>query len=79
MFKNNLKEVIKIVESQAVLVQGSHVSDEASTLIEKLVFRISAVLRAKESRYILLNAPNNKIHGSHRNSRVQNVNASQNL
>ena len=61
LFKNNLKEVIKIVESQAVLVQGSHVSDEASTLIEKLVFRISAVLRAKESRYILLNAPNNKI------------------
>ena len=61
LFKNNLKEVVKIGESQAVLVQGSHISEEASILIEKLVFRISAVLRAKESRYILLNAPNEKI------------------
>ena len=33
----------------------------AKYTIEKLRFRIQAVLRAKQSKYILLNAPNDKI------------------
>lgn len=61
LFKNNLKEVIKIAQSQAVLVQAPVVSDEAKHTIEKLRFRIQSVLRAKLSKYILLNAPNDKI------------------
>jgi len=61
LFKNNLKEVIEITRSQAVLVQAPSVSTEAKQTIEKLRFRIQAVLRAKQSKYILLNAPNNKI------------------
>lgn len=61
LFKNNLKEVVKIMDSQAVLVQSPQVTTENQALIEKLRFRISAVLRAKASRYILLNAPDDKI------------------
>ena len=61
LFKNNLKEVVKIMDSQAVLVQSPQVTTENQALIEKLRFRISAVLRAKSSRYILLNAPDDKI------------------
>ena len=61
LFKNNLKEVVKIMDSQAVLVQSPQVTAENQALIEKLRFRISAVLRAKTSRYILLNAPDDKI------------------
>jgi ATP phosphoribosyltransferase len=61
LFKNNLKEVIEIAQSQAVLVQAPVVSDEAKHTIEKLRFRIQSVLRAKLSKYILLNAPNDKI------------------
>jgi len=61
LFKNNLKEVIEIAQSQAVLVQAPVVSDEAKHTIEKLRFRIQSVLRAKQSKYILLNAPNDKI------------------
>ena len=61
LFKNNLKEVIEIAQSQAVLVQATAVSEEAKYTIEKLRFRIQAVLRAKQSKYILLNAPNDKI------------------
>ena len=61
LFKNNLKEVVSIMESQAVLAQGPKVSAEVLALIEKLLFRFKAVLRAKESRYILLNAPDDKI------------------
>ena len=61
LFKNNLKEVVTIMESQAVLAEGPEVSASTKDLIEKLLFRFKAVLRAKESRYILLNAPNDKI------------------
>ena len=61
LFKNNLKEVIEIKTSEAVLVQAPILSDEKKALIEKLQFRIQAVLRAKKSKYILMNVPNEKI------------------
>jgi len=61
LFKNNLKEVIEIKTSQAVLVRAPVLSDEKKALIEKLQFRIQAVLRAKKSKYILMNVPNEKI------------------
>ncbi len=61
LFKNNLKEVIEISRSQAVLVQAPQVSEETKEIIKKLRFRIQSVLRAKKSKYILLNVPNNKI------------------
>ena len=62
LFKNNLKEVVTIINSEAVLVQTSNLSDEKTIIIEKLIFRIKSVLRAKKSKYILLNAPNDKIN-----------------
>ena len=61
LFKNNLKEVVTIINSEAVLVQTSNLSDEKTIIIEKLIFRIKSVLKAKKSKYILLNAPNEKI------------------
>ncbi|MGB0315591.1 MAG: ATP phosphoribosyltransferase [Flavobacteriaceae bacterium] len=61
LFKNNLKEVVEIGRSQAVLVQAPGISSELQQTIDKLRFRIQAVLRAKQSKYILLNAPNDKI------------------
>jgi ATP phosphoribosyltransferase len=61
LFKNNLKEVVEISRSEAVLVQAPSVSDAAAATIDKLRFRIQSVLRAKQSKYILLNAPNDKI------------------
>ena len=61
LFKNNLSEVVKILDSEAVLVQGAKLTDEQERLIETIRFRIQAVLRAKKSKYILLNAPNDRI------------------
>ena len=61
LFKNNLKEVIQIATSEAVLVQAPNLNKEKTKLIEKLCFRIKSVLRAKKSKYILMNVPNNKI------------------
>ncbi len=61
LFKNNLKEVAKIMESQAVLVQSPNLSSEKSEIVDKLRFRLGTVLRAKKSKYILMNAPYDKI------------------
>lgn len=61
LFKNNLTEVVKILDSEAVLVQGTKITEQQERLIETIRFRIQAVLRAKKSKYILLNAPNDCI------------------
>ena len=61
LFKNNLQEVIEIDTSEAVLVQAPNLNEEKQALIETLQFRIQAVLRAKKSKYILMNVPNDKI------------------
>ena len=61
LFKNNLKEVVKILDSEAVLVQAPKINAEQKEWIDTIQFRIQAVLRAKRSKYILLNAPNESI------------------
>ncbi len=61
LFKNNLKEFAIISSSQAVLAQGSKLNLKQRSLIDKLRFRVQSVLRAKQSKYILLNSPNDKI------------------
>src|SRR5699024_2236619 len=61
LFKNNLKEVTTLMRSEAVLVASSELSAEIKPIVEKLRFRIQSVLKARESKYVLLNAPNDKI------------------
>lgn len=62
LFKNNLKEVLLIAKSQAVLVKSNELTNDQIEIVNKLLFRVKSVLRAKKSRYILLNAPNEKIN-----------------
>ncbi|MCK0145889.1 ATP phosphoribosyltransferase [Arenibacter sp. F26102] len=61
LFKNNLKEVEVMLNSEAVLAVSPQISQEGTVLLEKLRFRIQSVLRARQSKYVLLNAPNNKL------------------
>ncbi|NQY07787.1 MAG: ATP phosphoribosyltransferase, partial [Flavobacteriaceae bacterium] len=61
LFKNNLKEVEVMLTSEAVLAVSAEISKTAREILEKLQFRIKAVLKARNSKYILLNAPNDKI------------------
>ena len=62
LFMNGLKEVETIFASQAVLVRNRKLSAEKIQLLEKLLFRIRAVKKSKRNKYILLNAPNDKLH-----------------
>ena len=61
LFKNNLKEVEVMHTSEAVLAVSPKISAESTELLEKLHFRIQSVLLARKSKYVLLNAPNNKL------------------
>ncbi len=61
LFKNNLKEVEVILKSEAVLAVSPKVSPEIQKHINTLKFRIQSVLRARNSKYILMNVPNDKI------------------
>ncbi|NQX92118.1 MAG: ATP phosphoribosyltransferase [Flavobacteriales bacterium] len=61
LFKNGLKEAEVILESEAVLVSSRNISTDKKVLLDKLSFRIEAVLRAKNSKYVLLNLPNDRI------------------
>lgn len=61
LFKNGLRETVTLMKSQAVLAKTSVLSDEKAVLLDKFLFRIKAVLRAKNSKYILMNVPDDKI------------------
>ena len=61
LFKNNLKEVEVILRSEAVLASSSLISKANAQLLEKIQFRMQAVLKGRQSKYILLNAPNDKL------------------
>lgn len=61
LFKNNLKEVEVILKSEAVLAVSPQISSENQAILNKLQFRLQSVLKARNSRYVLLNAPNNKV------------------
>ena len=58
---NGLKEVDVILKSQAVLIASPDLLSEKQLILDKLSFRLDAVQKAKDNKYILLNAPNDKI------------------
>ncbi|WP_339881665.1 ATP phosphoribosyltransferase [Polaribacter vadi] len=61
LFKNGLKEIEVLFKSEAVLAVSPKISEENKAILEKIQFRIQAVLKGKSSKYVLLNAPNDKV------------------
>ncbi len=61
LFMNGLKETEVILKSEAVLVRNNNLGQEKLDILEKLLFRIRSVKKAKNNKYILLNAPNEKL------------------
>ena len=61
LFMNGLKEVETILESQAVLIKHAALNADQSALLDKLLFRINAVKKARNNKYVLLNAPNKNL------------------
>jgi ATP phosphoribosyltransferase len=61
LFKNGLKETEVMFTSQAVLAASPSLSNEKKSLLDKFIFRINTVQKAKNTRYVLMNVPNEKI------------------
>ncbi len=61
LFMNGLKEAEVILDSQAVLISNQQLNDEQKNILDKLLFRIRAVKKAKKNKYVLMNAPNEKL------------------
>ncbi|MFB0902743.1 MAG: ATP phosphoribosyltransferase [Nonlabens sp.] len=61
LIMNGLKEVETVMNSEAVLISNPNLNVEKKGLLDKLTFRMDAVQNAQRNKYILLNAPNNKI------------------
>jgi ATP phosphoribosyltransferase len=57
LFMNGLKEVETIFRSEAILIKGAALSVAKQETLDRLLFRIDAVQRGKNNKYILLNAP----------------------
>lgn len=61
LFKNGLRETQVIMQSEAVLVAARSLPQVQRDILEDLLFRIDAVLRAQTSKYILMNVPTDKV------------------
>lgn len=61
LFMNGLKEVETVFKSEAVLIRNNALDPEKQKLLDKLLFRIRAVRKARHNKYILLNAPNESL------------------
>jgi ATP phosphoribosyltransferase len=61
LFMNGLRETTTILQSQAVLIKNAGLPDEKEALLERLLFRIRSVKKARNHKYILLNAPNDRL------------------
>ncbi len=61
LFKNGLKEIEVLLKSEAVLAVSPKISDDRMSILKKIQFRIQSVLKGRDSKYILLNAPNDKL------------------
>ena len=61
LVSNRLKEVHTIIDSEAVLVATPNLSIDKQVILDELIFRIEAVEKGRGKKYIMLNAPNNKL------------------
>lgn len=61
LVSNNLKEVEVVMKSEALLIGNKNLSDEKKAILEQLLFRIESVLIADDKKYVLMNAPTEKV------------------
>ena len=61
LFTNGLREAETVLDSEAVLISRPNLDAGLQTVLDKLLFRLKAVKAAKQNKYILLNAPDEKL------------------
>jgi len=61
LISNGLKEVEIAMRSEAVVIANREMDEDVATILSDLLFRIRSVMAASNNKYILLNAPNDKL------------------
>ncbi len=61
LVSNNLKEVEVVMKSEALLIGNKQLSDEKREVLKELLFRIEAVKSAEDKKYVLMNAPTDRL------------------
>lgn len=61
LVSNNLKEVEVVMKSEALLIGNRKLSNDKKNILDELLFRIEAVKVAEDKKYVLMNAPTNRV------------------
>lgn len=61
LVSNNLREVEVVMESEAVLIGNPEMNAEKRKILNELIFRFEAVRSAEDKKYVLMNAPKDKL------------------
>ncbi|MDD4823093.1 MAG: ATP phosphoribosyltransferase [Bacteroidales bacterium] len=62
LVSNRLKEVEVVMKSEAIMIAHPSLPKEKKEILAELLFRIDSVLYADGKKYIMLNAPNEKLN-----------------
>ena len=62
LVSNRLKEVEVVMKSEALLIGHPHLNAAKKAILDEVIFRINAVQTANGKKYVLLNAPNDRIN-----------------
>ena len=61
LVSNNLREVEVVMESEALLIGNWHMDEEKHKVLNEMLFRFEAVRSAQDKKYVMMNAPKDKV------------------
>jgi len=61
LVSNRLKEVEVVLQSEALLIANNNLSEEKQAILDELLFRFEAIQMAEGKKYVLLNAPKDRL------------------
>ena len=61
LVSNNLREVEVVMKSEALLIGNKNLDEDKKAILEELLFRIDAVKAAEDKKYVLMNAPTDRV------------------
>jgi len=61
LLSNGLKEVETVMRSEAILISQPNLELDLEKVLKQILFRIEGYLKARDYKYILLNAPENNL------------------
>ena len=61
LVSNNLKEVVVVMHSEALLIENWNMDEDKHSVINEMLFRFEAVRSARDKKYVMMNAPKDKV------------------